>query len=342
MNRVLFKSAIFIILAIFFCLFFAQIAIASTESAEIVIEQSTGRILHENNANKQMYMASTTKIMTALVTIEKSSPDELVVIPKEAQGVEGSSIYLKAGEVYTVQDLLYGLMLRSGNDSATALAIHVAGSTQNFAKLMNEKAKEVGALNTNFVNPHGLHDDNHYTTAKDLALITKSAYEKVLFRKIVSSKYYDLKGTRIYNKNKLLSTFDGADGVKTGYTTIAGRCLVSSSTRNGMQVICVTLNCYDMWERSKTLMNNAHQNYSMIKVLDKNNEINLNVNNENNLVASVKEDKFYPLLNTEIEQIRQSNTPIVNDNNLKSGDYCGFSEIYLNNHLIFKENIYKI
>ncbi len=340
MNKVFYKSTILIILVVIFCLLFSQFAFASTESAEIVIEQSTGRILHESNASKQMYMASTTKIMTALVTIEKSSPDELVVIPKQAQGVEGSSIYIKAGEVYTVQDLLYGLMLRSGNDSATALAIHVAGSTENFAKLMNEKAKELGALNTNFVNPHGLHDDNHYTTAKDLALITKSAYEKVLFRKIVSSKYYDLKGNRIYNKNKLLATFDGADGVKTGYTTIAGRCLVSSSTRNGMQVICVTLNCYDMWERSKTLMNRVHQNYSMVKVLDKNDTIN--INNNYKIIASVRNDRFYPLLDSEIQRITQLNTPIIKDNNLKSGDYCGFSEIYLDNHLIFKENIYKI
>lgn len=346
MKQVLSKTSIFIIILFFISLVLFEFVPAyssTSKSAEIVIEQSSGRILHEYNADTRMPMASTTKIMTALAVLENSDPDDLVIIPKEAQGIEGSSIYLKAGDCYTVKDLLYGLMLRSGNDSAVALAIHVAGSINAFSDIMNAKALELGAKNTNFTNPHGLHDDNHYTTARDLALITAKAYNNKLFRKIASSKSYKLKDNYIYNKNKLLSSYEGADGVKTGYTTVSGRCLVSSSTRNKMQVICVVLNCYDMWERSKALMDKAHNEFTMTKVLDSTDIYEIKLNNSNSTIkASAKTDKFYPLRANENKLLSSKINAIELCSPINAGESCGNKEVYLDNHLIFRENIYTI
>ena len=343
MHKVLRNILIYIIIfSSIFTVF--PFAVASNISSETVIEQSTGRILSQNNGDIKMPMASTTKIMTALVVLENAEPNEIVVIPKEAQGVEGSSIYLKAGDSYTVEELLYGLMLRSGNDSAVALAIHVAGSIENFAKLMNTKAVELGAYNTNFTNPHGLHDNNHYTTSNDLALITANAYKNSLFKKIVSAKSYKLKENVIYNKNKLLSSYDGADGVKTGYTTVAGRCLVSSSTRNGMQIICVVLNCYDMWERCKKLMDFAHENYKMTKVIDSNAryETSVEKGKQHSTISAPKIDKYYPLRNTESDLLSQKINTNVLIAPISKGKVSGNIEVYFDNHLIFRENIYTI
>ncbi len=344
MKQVIYKSTIFIIIFSFLFSITSAFASASSITSETVIEQSSMRILHSKNGDEKLPMASTTKIMTALVVLENSNPDDLVIVPKDAEGVEGSSIYLKAGETYTVRDLLYGLMLRSGNDSAVALAINTAGSIENFAKLMNKKAKELGANNTNFVNPHGLHHKDHYTTSNDLAIITANAYNNKLFRKIVGAKSYKLKNSVIYNKNKLLSSYEGADGVKTGYTTVAGRCLVSSSTRNGMQVISVVLNCYDMWERSKYLMDNAHSSFKMHKVVSQDEIVNIDV--ENGKVSSTKakpkNDKYYPLKEDEQNLISKEYLlqPLVAP--INSGKNCGLIKVYFDNRLIFKENIYTI
>lgn len=346
MSKVLQKTLIYIILCSLITCGFASSAqsFASNLSSYIVIEESTNRVLYESNKDVRLPMASTTKIITAIVTIEHADLEEIVTIPKEAQGVEGSSIYLKAGDTYTVRDLLYGLMLRSGNDSAIALAIHVSGDVQSFVDLMNEKALSLGAYNTHFTNPHGLHNDDHYTTAHDLAILTSYAYKNPNFREIVAAKKYKLKDSYIYNKNKLLSSYDGADGVKTGYTTKSGRCLVSSSTRNGMRVICVTLNCYDMWDKSKTLMTQAHQEYSLVKVISKDSTTKVRVFNgiEKECNAVLKEDKYYPLkeeefalLNYECESYDLA-APVYKD------QICGRIKVYLDKHLIFEENIYTI
>lgn len=320
------------------------VARASSTTSYVVIEESTGRLLSHLNKDVKMPIASTTKIVTALVVLEHAHPDEEIVIPKEAQGVEGSSIYLKAGDTYTVLDLLYGLMLRSGNDSAVALAIHVSGSVDNFSKLMNEKAQSVGALNTNFTNPHGLHDEEHYSTAYDMAILTACAYKNEVFREIVSSKRYLLKGNYIYNKNKLLSSYEGADGVKTGYTTKSGRCLVSSSTRNGMRVICVVLNCYDMWAKSMSLMSDAHQSYKMVKILSNDDAIDVDVYKGvvDKVSASVDKDVFYPLKDDEREKISYETELYDLIAPVYIGNVCGNIKVYLANRLIFKENIYTI
>ena len=238
----------------------------------VCMEQSSRRVLYDENMRDKCYPASTTKILTAIVVIERLPLDKVVKVPKEAEGVEGSSIYLKAGQEITVGDLLYGLMLRSGNDAAVALAIETSGSVEDFAMLMNNKAKSVGAVDSHFSNPHGLDDKTHYTTAYDMALITANAYENADFCRIVNTKQakitVDGEARYIANKNKLLKTYDGANGVKTGYTKRDGRCFVGGAKRDGMQLISVVFNHSDMWNDTVRMLNFGFDNYEMIP-LDK-------------------------------------------------------------------------
>ncbi len=218
----------------------------SAKSA-IVIDGDTGNVICSKNADEARGMASTTKIMTSLIIIESMNPDDEVEIPKDAVGVEGSSVYLIEGERLTIKELLLCLMLESGNDSATALAIVCAGSIDAFCDLMNERASELGLTKTHFSNPHGLSDDSHRTTARELAIITAQAMKYPLFREIVSTKKATVRydgienGRALINHNKLLASFEGAIGVKTGYTKKDGRCLVTAAERDGMTLIAVTL-----------------------------------------------------------------------------------------------------
>lgn len=231
--------------------------------AEIAMELETGTILYAKNADAKLPMASTTKIMTALIIAEDCDLSEVITVPDIAVGVEGSSIYLKKDERISVKDLLYGLMLRSGNDAACALAVHHSGSPEKFVDKMNERAKELGADNTHFKNPSGLPDDEHYTTAKDLCNIARHAMNNQILKEVVSTRQYSGDFRHFLNKNKLLNSLDGANGVKTGYTKKAGRCLVSSAERENMDVVCVVLNCYDMYERSARIINNCFAKYSL-------------------------------------------------------------------------------
>ena len=238
---------------------------ASAQS-EIAMELTTGTVLCEGNADAKLPMASTTKILTAIIVIEDCNLDEVIKVPDEAVGIEGSSIYLKKDEQIDIRDLLYGLMLRSGNDSAAALAIHHSGSIEKFAETMNIRAKQYGAENSNFKNPSGLPDKEHYTTARDLCKIACHAMNNETFKQIVSTKNYNGKFRSYVNKNKMLRLYKGANGVKTGYTVKAGRCLVSSAERNGMDVVCVVLNCPEMYERSCQIFDNCFNSYRLIKI----------------------------------------------------------------------------
>ena len=237
--------------------------------AEIAMEVQTGKVLTESGADLKLPMASTTKIMTALIIAEDCDLDEVFTVHDEAVGVEGSSIYLKKGEKIDVRDLLYGLMLRSGNDSAAALAIHHSGSIEKFAEKMNERAKQLGATSTNFKNPSGLPDSQHYTTARDLCKIACAAMKNKIFKEVVGTKNYEGKFRSYSNKNKMLFNYQWATGVKTGYTKNAGRCLVSSAEKDGMEVVSVVLNCPEMYERSESILNYCFSNYKLIK-LDEN------------------------------------------------------------------------
>lgn len=213
----------------------------------ILIDAESGNVIYSHNADEARGMASTTKIMTALVAIENGDLEEEFVIPKEATGIEGSSVYLKEGEKLTLRELLYCLLLESGNDAATAIAIFIGGSVEGFVQMMNEKASGLGLTSTHFDNPHGLSSQTHKTTARELALITASAMKQPIFREIVAQKTafvrYDGRenGRQLVNHNKLLFGYSGAVGVKTGYTMLDGKCLVSAAVRDEITLIAVTL-----------------------------------------------------------------------------------------------------
>lgn len=245
----------------------------SAKSA-VLIECSSGKAVFEKNAHARMPMASTTKIMTALVVIENALLTDTVKIPREACGIEGSSIYLREGEEFTVEELLYALLLASANDAATALALHISGSVEAFADRMNELARDLCLKDTHFTNPHGLHDADHYTTAYELAIIARAAAENDTFRKITSTQKTVIRrdskesARLLTNHNKLLRSYDGCFGIKTGFTKTSGRCLVSGAERDGMSFIAVTLNAPDDWNDHKNLLNAAFSQYKRITPFD--------------------------------------------------------------------------
>ena len=255
---------------ILFAVVFPVNAFAAPENsakAVVLVHADTGQVLFSQNADSQMLIASTTKIMTALVVLDHCNPDDKVKILPEYTTVEGSSMYLKAGELYAVRDLLYGMLLASGNDAATALAYYCGGSIDGFAKMMNEKAGELGLCNSSFKNPHGLDADGHYSSAEDLAIITREAMKNELFAKIVSTKTYNVGDKTYINHNKLLWNYEGTLGVKTGYTMAAGRSLVSCAERNGLRFICVTLSDPNDWNDHKSLYDWAFENFEYRNVL---------------------------------------------------------------------------
>lgn len=222
----------------------------------ILIDQSSGKVLYEKSAHQQQPIASITKIMTAIIAIESGKMDDMARTSRRAIYTEGSSIYLEQGEKMAIEDLVYGLMLRSGNDAAVAIAEHIGGSVEGFVYLMNEKAKWLGMTNTNFENPHGLHSDNHYSTAYDMALLMQYAMENEVFRKVTGATLYQAEN-RSYawgNKNKLLTQYyEYSTGGKTGYTRISGRTLVSTAEKDNIRLIAVTLNAPDDWRDHITM-----------------------------------------------------------------------------------------
>ena len=238
----------------------------SAEKA-MVLDALTGQSLYEKEPDSQSLIASTTKIMTALVVCEQCNVLDRVKIPKEAVGVEGSSMYLQEGEILTVQELLYGLMLRSGNDAAVALAIYCGGTVEGFAERMNDKARNLGMKNTHFVNPNGLDAPDHYSTARDLAVLSAYAMDNPIFYKTVSTRNVKVGDRYLTNHNKLLWQLEGADGVKTGYTKAAGRILVSSATRQGRRLIGVTMNAPDDWNDHKSLLNLGFGEYTPQRII---------------------------------------------------------------------------
>lgn len=237
-----------------------------------VLDAASGRLLYGSNENKRAGMASTTKIITAITAIENAPLESVATVSKNAYGVEGSSMYLVLGEKLSLEDLLYGLMLVSGNDAATAIAEHVGGSVEKFAELMNQTALKIGAYNSHFTNPHGLSDPEHYTTAADLSKITAYALKNPKFCEIVSTKTKSIPwkdheyNRKLVNHNKFLSMYDGCIGVKTGFTKKTGRCLVTAVEKDGMRLICTTLAAPDDWNDHRDLYNKAFSEYKPHKI----------------------------------------------------------------------------
>lgn len=232
-----------------------------------VLDAVSGRVLYEKEAKERSLIASTTKIMTALIVCEQCNVLDRMRIPREAVGIEGSSMYLQEGEILTLQELLYGLMLSSGNDAAVALAIYCGGTVEGFAELMNDKARTLGLSGTHFENPSGLDSPGHYSTARDLAVLAAYAMENPIFAKTVSTKSLKIGERYLTNHNKLLWQIDGADGVKTGYTKAAGRILVSSAQRDGRRLIGVTIDAPNDWEDHADFLEEGFRRYSICQIV---------------------------------------------------------------------------
>ena len=245
----------------------AEEEVKTSARAAVLIERNTGMVLLCHNENEPLPMASTTKVMTALLALEKGNLDDVVTVGRNAYGVPGTSIYLDLGEQITLRDLLYGLLLASGNDAAIAIAEHIGGSVEAFCAMMTERAAELGCEDTVFVNPNGLPAEGHHTTAYDLALIAREAMTHETFREIVSTQRASIPWEgRSYdrilnNKNRLLTDYEGATGIKTGYTRAAGRCLVFGARRDGLEVIGVVLNCADWFDEATRLMDLGFERY---------------------------------------------------------------------------------
>ena len=292
-------------------------------------------------------MASTTKIMTALIALEECDLGEDITVPEDATGIEGSSLYLKKGDRVNILDLIYSLLLQSANDAATLLALKISGDISSFAILMNKKAQEIGLFDTNFMNPHGLDQEGHYTTAHDLAILSAYAMEREDFRKITSTyKYTFLIGDHIrtvVNHNKLLKSCDGCIGVKTGYTKKSGRCLVSCAQRNGVELIAVTLDCPDDWREHTKLYDlgfNLLRGYSLSDITATEYSLPLIGGvKENVTLKAQKCDKTY----VAYKDTEQFTTRLYLPNYItapkKKGDSVGYIEIYLGEKLIDKVDI---
>lgn len=249
--------------------------LSTNAKASALIDVESGRLLYSSNGDTEMRIASLTKIMTAIVAIDHGKLTDMVKTSKRAVGKEGSSIYLQLGEEMSLLNMLYGLMLRSGNDAATAIAEHVGGSEEGFVYLMNEKAAFLGLKKTQFKNPHGLDEDGHYSSANDLAKLTAYALKNDVFAEIVSTRVKKVPNPHenweysYTNKNKMLTMYEGADGVKTGYTKKSLRCLVSSATRQGQQLAAVTINDSDDWQDHRKMLDWGFGNYPLQELASK-------------------------------------------------------------------------
>ena len=254
--------ALLILITVLFSIFtifvYSDSAPSVSAKAAALFEPETRKFLYSKKQNERLSMASTTKIMTALIALENLPLDKIIQVDDRAIGIDGSSIYLKNGENLTAESLIYALMLRSANDAAEALAYEISGSIEEFCRLMNERAAELSLKDTHFSNPHGLDADNHYTTAHDLAIITAEALKNEKFREISSTYKKEIDSSEttrlLVNHNKLLKSYEGCIGVKTGYTKKSGRSLVSAADKNDITLISVTINAPDDWNDHRKLL----------------------------------------------------------------------------------------
>lgn len=308
--------------------------------AAALIDVESGRLLYSSNGDQPMRIASLTKIMTAIVAIEHGNLTDMVKTTRRAVGREGSSIYLKLGEEMSLSNLLYGMMLRSGNDAATAIAEHVGGSEEGFVYLMNEKAAQIGLANSHFMNPHGLDIEGHYSTANDLAKLTAYALKNEVFAEIVRTKEKSAPNPnekwqyRWHNKNKMLNMYEGADGVKTGYTKKALRCLVSSATRNGQKLAAVTINDGDDWADHRKLLDWGFQHYPLYTIASKGEEIA-------GYPYVVGQSFYYPLASDEEGGIQKKLTLIDPNSTAYQLGERGKLEIFVNERLVGAVPVYE-
>lgn len=305
-------------------------------SSYIVMDMDSGRVLEGKNIDKKSLIASTTKILTAITAIEYGNLEDVVRVNQDILKAYGSGIYIQVGEELILDDLLYGLMLRSGNDAALAIASHVGGAKENFVYLMNEMATNIGMKNSTFVNPSGLEENNgsaNYSTVYDMALLTKYAMKNADYRRITSTKDITVKSSmktyRWFNKNKLLSSYQYCTGGKTGYTEKAKRTLVTTATKDNMNLIVVTFNDGNDFGDHKDLYEKYFNNYERIKVLDKNVDYGENIELRNDFYM-IKKD------GDEIEtKVTMNSSKYEVD-----GSIVGKVEVILNGEILGSRNLY--
>lgn len=273
----------------------------------ILVDAQTKRVLFSKLSDARALIASTTKIMTALIVCQQCNVLDRMRIPKEAVGIEGSSIYLQEGEILTIQDLLYGLMLHSGNDAAVALAIYCGGTVEAFTELMNDKARELGMCRSHFVNPNGLDHPDHYSTAADMAILASYAMNNPVFAQIVSTKSVTIGNRVLRNHNKLLWQVPYVDGIKTGYTKAAGRILVSSATQSGRRLVAVTINAPDDWNDHKKLLMQGFSDFEDTVIVSKGDclgQIEVEGSKEKFVELICDETFSYPLAKNETTSVK--------------------------------------
>ena len=333
------KIALYLIIIIIFGI--KNVNAQDTSKSSIVMDINTGRILYENNIYEKRLIASTTKIMTAILVIENTSLKEKVKIGSEILPMYGTNIYVEGGEKITIEDLLSGLILRSGNDAAISLATYIAGTEEKFTEMMNLKARELGMNNTNFNNSHGLDDyTKNYSTSYDMALLSSYVAKNKVYSKISKTQKYktstENKSYLWYNRNKLLTSYKYCTGGKNGYTPDAGKTLVTTAKKNGLALTIVTLDDKNIYETQEFLYEKTFEKYKNYKIIDKDNfEIANKTFSED---IYIKESFIYPLTKNEINKIK---TKIIKleENNIK--DIVGYIEITLDDKKIGKIEIYK-
>lgn len=311
-----------------------------TAESAILIDAHTGRILFEKNAHEQRPMASTTKITTALIALEKGKLTDVVTASKRAADTGESSIGLKEGEKLTLEDLLYAMLLPSANDAAVAIAEHIGGSVENFAQMMNDKAKELGLADTHYVTPNGLHNKEHYTSAYDLALVAREALKNPQFRQIVSTKKRVIPGNDgqprvLINKDKLLDDYQYAIGVKNGYTRQAGNCLVGAAEKNGLTLIAVVMKSKHMYDEVPELFDYGFENFQLMKVASRGelvHKVNVLNGTKKQVQVICSQDVFIPVKPAETGNVTKK-VALVNTLQapIKPGFKAGFLEVFLNN-----------
>lgn len=321
----------------------AQADISVSARQAVLIEQSTGRILYEKNAHEIASIASITKIMTAIIAIESGKMDEITRASRRAVHTEGSAIYLEQGEKMLIKDLVYGLMLRSGNDSAIAISEHVAGSVEGFVHLMNEKADWLGMTNTMFDNPHGLDSDKHYSTAFDMALLLRYAIGNETFKEISGTISHQA-SSRSYawqNKNKLLtSLYEYCTGGKTGFTKKTGRTLSTSASKDNLDLIAVTLNAPDDWRDHIQMYEWGFKNFKLTPVIDQGMRDFIIQEKNEHITGFIQHDFYYPL--SKHENGRLNYHTVILDGHLESvDDKIGKTIIKLDNEAIYEMPVFK-
>lgn len=334
----IFLKKVIVILFVLICFIPVSVSADSSKSS-IVMDLDSGRILYENNAYEKRLIASTTKIMTAILAIENGNLNRKITIGEEILTMYGTNIYVEIGEQMRLRDLLYGLLLRSGNDASVVIAKEVGGSEKKFVKIMNEKAREIGMENTSFQNPHGLDEvTENYSTAYDMALLSQYVYQNKTYRNIVSTEKYEVstgKKTYLwYNRNQLLTDYEYCTGGKNGYTPKAGKTLVTTASKNGLNLTIVSLSDGDSYNNHQNLYEEMFSKYRRYKIIDKNHfSIDPQFIDKD---VYLKESFYYPLTEEEVDNVRT----IVHFFDQSSSDKVGRIDIYLKDDKIGEISIF--